>query len=102
MKQPLVDALKDVIPLMKECWQKTMPDLPDLDLRTAMYLTGDPDVGTLVETEEVTEATGMKLPKAFDDCIQDTLLNIELPPLREGDKAKFTTKLQFSKNGPPD
>jgi len=42
---------------------------------------------------------GKALPKAFRRLHPDTLLNIELPPLREGDKAN-SPRVQFSKDGP--
>jgi hypothetical protein len=55
--------------------------------KTQLSLSGDPDIGTLVDAPSPIEsADGAPLPHEFDDCIRTNLQALELPPMKTGDK----------------
>lgn len=96
LRTPLLDALKDIEPMIKDCWKQAMPERPDVEIKAAMFLSGDPDIGTLVDSQDVTDHDGKPLPQKLQDCVYDVFTGIELPPLREGDKVKFTSVITFT------
>ena len=56
-----------------------------LELVAELTLTGDPDVGTLIDAKELADKAGTKLPATFDDCLRTTFQSLALPPLKGGD-----------------
>ena len=152
---PLRDAMREALPLLAECYTKALPTLANSRLSVAAHLrlTGDPDVGTLIDADQLYDdvdksgerptrsaaaggakvvdksgerptrsaaAGGAKvddksgerptrsaaeggakvvdkpLPSELDSCLRDTLQQLELPPLAEGDKIDVTYPLAFS------
>jgi hypothetical protein len=61
---------------------------PDLKSFTAQItLTGDPDIGTLIDAPAPSVGSnGQQVPAAFDNCIRGQLQTLELPPMKTGDK----------------
>ena len=53
--------------------------------KTKLALTGDPDVGTLIDSKGMTGSDGRALPQPFQDCVNDVLFDLELPPLAVGE-----------------
>ena len=63
---------------------KYAPDVKEFTTR--IVLTGDPDVGTLVDAPTALQGNdGNPLPKQFDDCVRGQLQTLELPPMKTGD-----------------
>jgi hypothetical protein len=87
-------ALQQVTGFLEEC-AKRSPGVTGFTARLA--LTGDPDVGTLIDVD----GSGMKgsddepLPPAFTDCVQDVLADLELPPMAVGDRYKLDFEFNF-------
>jgi hypothetical protein len=79
-------AMREVIPMLTDCYEKAIPSLATDETKVVakLTLTGDPDIGTMIDAHEVRDGDGKPLPAAFDDCLRDTMQNIALPPL-EGD-----------------
>ena len=69
---------------------------PDLKSFTAQItLTGDPDIGTLIDAPTPSVGSnGQQMPAAFDDCIRGQLQTLELPPMKTGDK--FTADFEIA------
>lgn len=97
-KTEIRDAMREVIPLLTECYDAAIPTLPDgeLELVAEMTLTGDPDVGTLIDAKELADKQGRKLPAKFDDCLRTTFQSLALPPLKEGDTLSVHYPFMFS------
>lgn len=89
-------AMHEVIPMIAECYDKAGSSVPDeLTVRAHLKLTGDPDIGTLVDAPSATDNHEAALPAAFDDCLRSTLQTIELPPLTEGNEVSVTYPFVF-------
>jgi hypothetical protein len=72
-------ALAEAIPFLAECY-KTAP-ITQRRPAVQMTLTGDPDVGTLIDAEELRDQDGSPLDPELDACLRTTLGSLELPPL---------------------
>ncbi len=94
---PLRDAMREALPLLAECYSKALPTLANGHLSVAAHvrLTGDPDIGTLIDADELHDDTDKPLPAELDGCLRDTFQQLELPPLAEGDKIDVTVPLRF-------
>ncbi|HEY4240549.1 MAG TPA: hypothetical protein VGM88_12075 [Kofleriaceae bacterium] len=72
----LVQSLKDAIPILSECFP------PETSTAVVMFaLDGDPDVGTLLDSGGLHDDKGKLLDPKLDDCLQNKLDTLELPPL---------------------
>ncbi len=92
--KPLRDGLQAAIPLLATCYETA----GSAQARTAaaqMTMFSDPDLGTVIDTDQMTEADGTPLPQKLDDCLRDTIDSLELPPLGQRGKVKleYTFKL---------
>ena len=87
-------ALDQVTGFLDEC-AKRSPGIGGFKAKLA--LTGDPDVGTLIDID----GSAMKgsddgpLPPAFSQCVQDVLAELELPPMAVGDHYKLDFNFNF-------
>ena len=79
-------AMSEVLPLLRDCYVKAIPSLATdtTKITATLTLTGDPDIGTVIDAHEIRDGDGNPLPAAFDDCLRDTMQNIALPPLESG------------------
>lgn len=95
LKTPVHDALIETMPFLRECYAKAAhsDSARRLHIQGKLVLTGDPDIGTLVDADQLTDEHDQALPAALDDCLRGALQTIELPPLREGDTVHVTYKL---------
>ncbi len=86
--QQVVEQLQGVADEVRgyvaEC-AKYAPELKSFT--TQITLTGDPDIGTLIDAPAAAKGSdGQPVPAAFDDCIRGQLQTLELPPMKTGDK----------------
>ena len=89
----LLAAMKEAIPILAECY-----DRDPKGKRTAaanMTLTGDPDVGTVIDADQISDEEGKPLDPKVDDCLRSTLQSLALPPLTEGDKIRVKYSFRF-------
>jgi hypothetical protein len=97
-KTAIRDAMREVIPHLAECYDAAIPTLPgnQLELVAELTLTGDPDIGTIIDAKELSDKAGTKLPATFDDCLRSTFQSLALPPLAEGDTVTVHYPFVFS------
>jgi hypothetical protein len=97
LKESLRHAVRDVIPYLTDCFEKAIPTLPGphVTVTAKMTLTGDADIGTLIDAHELVDDEGNPLPRAFDECLRTTLQSLELPPLAEGDVVEVHYPFEF-------
>jgi len=93
-------AMRELVPHLAKCYEDALPTLasPDFKINAQLTLTGDPDIGTLVDAKALTDDKGTPLPAAFDDCLRSTLQLMALPPLAEGDKLDVRYPFEFRAN----
>jgi len=90
----VMTALKEAIPFLAQCYEKSTP----FDARTGittmamMTLTTDPDIGTVIDADQIFDDKNQPIPKALDDCLRNTMQTLALPPLDSED----TIKIQYS------
>lgn len=89
-------AIREVIPILGECYDAS-PEVPDIDFNVELDLTGDPDIGTIIDAKQLFDHDNKPLPAKFDDCLRSTFQTLALPPLAEGDRYKVTYPLRFSR-----
>jgi hypothetical protein len=94
----VAQAVMDVHTLLLECWTTAVDDLPIKDgkVTVALKLVGEPEVGTLIESSELTGDAHMLAHAELATCIRETTMAIELPPLAEGSALEFTVPMWFS------
>ena len=97
LKVEIRTAMREVVPILADCYESALPALasPDVDIVAELTLTGDPDVGTLIDAKQVTDKAGMPLPATFDDCLRSTFQTLALPPLAEGDHVEVRYPFVF-------
>jgi hypothetical protein len=89
--------MRELVPHIAECYEAAIPNLaqPDMSVLARLTLTGDPDIGTIVDAHELVDGAGEPLPAAFDDCLRSTFQLMALPPLAEGDKIEVRYPFEF-------
>lgn len=98
LKTNIRSAMREVIPFLSDCYVKAMPTLENpksISIKAELTLTGDPDVGTLIDAKQIFDDLGKPLPAGFDDCLRSTFQTLQLPPLAEGDEVKVTYPFVF-------
>ena len=97
-KTALKAAMREVIPMLAECYDAARPTLEGsrLELVAEITLSGDPDIGTIIDTKALADNAGKALPAKFDDCLRTTFMTLALPPLTEGDKIEVRYPFVFS------
>jgi hypothetical protein len=97
-KESIRDAMREVVEQLAGCYEAALPklDRKDFGIKAEMTLTGDPDVGTLIDAKQLFDDRGKPLPPELDDCLRNTFQTLELPPLTEGDQVTVIYPFQFS------
>jgi hypothetical protein len=92
--KPLQDGLTAAIPLLAKCYGVEGA----ARAKTAaaqLTMISDPALGTVIDTDAVTDADGSPLSKQLDDCLRDTIESLELPPLGQTGKVKLEYTFRF-------
>lgn len=88
----LKDALEEAIPILAECYP---PGPAGRTAAVQMSLVGDPDIGTLIDADQMLDHDGKPLDPKLDDCLRTTLESMALPPLADGDQLKIQYSFLF-------
>jgi RNA polymerase sigma-70 factor (ECF subfamily) len=102
-KEVIRGAMREVLPFLADCYsdaRATTLSADHLEVRAHFTLTGDPDIGTVIDANQLFDSDKHALPAKLDDCIRGTLQTLELPPLGDGDTIEVNYPLVFS-DGPP-
>jgi RNA polymerase sigma factor (sigma-70 family) len=83
-KSTLRYAIVQMRPLLAECYNAALDRLPHepSTLEVELRLSGEPDLGTLVEDVALNGAIAQNAELA--ECVRETLFALELPPMTEG------------------
>lgn len=90
-------AVQELKPLIRECYELALDQQPDLEGRLVVdfEIVGEPDVGGVVETSEIDEASDLRHP-ALDECIRETMYTAELPAPEGGGRVTVRYPFNFS------
>ena len=97
-KDVIRGAMAEVLPFLGDCYsdaRATTLSADHLEIRAHFTLTGDPDVGTLIDADQLFDDNQQPLPTKLDDCIRSTLQSLALPPLGDGDTIEVNYPLAF-------
>jgi hypothetical protein len=92
--KPVKDALQASIPLLAACYEKAGSAAPKTPL-ARMTMVSDPDLGTVIDNAEVTDADGKPLEHALDECLRDAIDSLALPPLGKPGKLPIQYTFRF-------
>jgi hypothetical protein len=86
-------ALQEVSPFVSECVERSGVAVPGF--RAGLRLTGDPDVGTLIDASALSSRDGTPLPAGFDDCVREIVQTLELPAMAVGESFQVNYEFTF-------
>lgn len=88
----VMDKLREAIPFVADCYRAS--DLHgDHTARVRFGLTSSPDVGTLIDPEQLHDGDDKPLEPGLEECVRGTLESLELPPLGSDG---LSAKLEYS------
>jgi RNA polymerase sigma factor (sigma-70 family) len=101
-KDTIRSAMREVIPFLADCYTEARPTLgaDHLSIQAHFTITGDRDVGSVIDAKQLFDDDNKPLPAKLDDCMRSTLQTLELPPLGDGNSIDVTYPLLFS-DAPP-
>ncbi len=99
-KDDIRAGVRAVIPLLAECYDAALDRLSTKagKIVVEMHLTGEPDVGTLIEKAEVGGDEHFTRDAELVECFQQTMLSLELPPIEGGGTVDVTYPIAFAPN----
>lgn len=104
-KDVIRGAMKEVVPYLADCYGEARASstwsADHLEVRAHFTLTGDPDIGTVIDADQLFDGDNKALPSKLDDCMRSTLQSLVLPPLGDGDTIEVNYPLYFSDAPPP-
>lgn len=86
-------ALKQVKAYVADCVKQAGTQIRGF--KADLSLTGDPDIGTLIDASALTSSDGGPLPAQLDDCVRGVLQTLELPAMAVGDAFKVNYEFLF-------
>ena len=99
-KDDIRAGVRAVIPLLAECYDNAQDRLTTKagKIVVQMHLTGEPDVGTLIESAEIGGDAHFTSDAELVECFQQTLLSVEQPPIAGGGTIDVTYPIEFAPN----
>jgi hypothetical protein len=93
LSQPVFDALQGALPFLAECYKQGSGSGERPSVAVAvMTLSNDPDIGAVIDPDQILDDKQQPLDPAIDACLRGTMQTLALPPLDAGD----VVKLQYS------
>ncbi len=91
-------GVRDLIPLLAECYDAALPRLTKKagGITVHMVFTGEPEIGTLIQAAEIAGDDHLAKDAGLVECLQQTMLSIELPPMAESGEVTVTYPIEFS------
>jgi hypothetical protein len=94
-------GFKAVVPLLADCYERALPRLAvkSGSINVHMHATGEPDVGTLIDDATIDGGGGLLDDQELGECLHETLMSVELPPMPEGGVVEITYPITFQESG---
>jgi hypothetical protein len=76
----VMDTLREAVPFLADCYRAS--DFKgDRTARVRFGLTSSPEVGTLIDPDQLRDGDDKPLDAGLEECLRGTLESLELPPL---------------------
>jgi hypothetical protein len=87
----------DFVPLAEQCYESLLASQPQARGKAVVEfaIAGDPSVGGIVESAELSEDSTLKEPE-FETCLRESLLSVTFEPPAEGGRVTITYPFEFS------
>ena len=97
-KDDIRAGVRAVIPLLAECYDAAQSrfTVKEGKIEVHMHLSGEPGIGTLIEKAEISGDPQFTGDHDFVECLQQTMLSVELPPIAEGGTVDVTYPMAFA------
>lgn len=84
-------AIRSLQPYLLECYGSAYDSLSRKDgtLTPVVTLVGEPDVGSVVESVELQGDDQFTTNAVLTECVRETLMTVELPPLEAGGRVQI-------------
>ncbi|MFT3695588.1 MAG: hypothetical protein QM831_20800 [Kofleriaceae bacterium] len=100
--EPLL-RLEDIAPAVKSTFDATIPEFAkcfegktaDKTAMARMTLVSDPDLGTVIDTPQMTDGEDKPLPKDIDDCLRNTADSLALPSIGKAGRLPVQYTFKF-------
>lgn len=93
--KPLHQALEDAIPLLSACYGERKAGRDAMRAIAVMTMISDPELGTVIDTDEIKADNGAKMDPKVDACLRDTIDSLALPPLGKAGKVGVQYSFKF-------
>lgn len=96
-KDYIRERVRDVLPLLTECYTLALEDAPELagKLVTEFVISGEPEIGGLVEESTIADEGSTISHPGMRECIRETLYSIEFEPPPDGGKVLVRYPFEF-------
>lgn len=91
----VLDSILPILPAFQDCYDETRAarTAPQVEVRYALTLVGDAEVGTVISEIELTGDAAFTADPTLATCLRETMQAIELPPMINGATASFRTSM---------
>jgi len=95
------ESVREIIPLIEECYTLALERVPDLAGRVAVTFTieGEPEVGGVIGSSQIEEKETTMADPAFLECVQETMYAVEIDPPSDGGVVTVTYPFEFRPGG---
>jgi len=96
-KEYIQDRVREIVPLIKECYELALDQKPSLagKLTVRFTLAGEPEIGGIVESSEIdTESSTISDP-GMSECISETMYALEFEPPANGGQVEVRYPFKF-------
>ena len=104
-KEFIMDAVGEIKPLLKECYELAMVEKSSLEgkLKVRFEIVGDEEYGSLVTMSEIVVGENEVVPSALlAECVKETMFALDLPAPPNGGKIIVTYPFVFKSSSAED
>jgi hypothetical protein len=94
----ILAGITPILPLLEECYQEalTRKSVTKGQVTFSLDIVGDKEVGSLIDTAEIGGDPAFLADTELMQCMQETIMSIELPPLAETSFVKTSVSMLLS------
>jgi RNA polymerase sigma factor (sigma-70 family) len=103
-KEYIRGAVREILPLITECYEAGLERNPKLDgkILVAFTIEGEPDVGGLVGESQIDASESTLADATVRECIQETMYALKIDPPSNGGSVHVRYPFTFSTQPPPE
>lgn len=89
--EPLSDALHGAVPVLAQCFSGVRGATASANMKLVSY----PEIGTVIDTAQVTDSDGHGLPESIEQCLRDQFDTLALPSLGQPGTLQLSYTFKF-------